>query len=104
MTARWRIGFDIGGTFTDFILLDTYALFLQVPEPLVPRRRRLEVPERIDRDGNVVTPLDLEAVQAAARQLVAAGAEAIAVCFLHAYRNSAHERAAGEAIRALFPD
>lgn len=184
---RYRIGFDIGGTFTDFILLDTvsqdirlhkclttpadpsiaaleglaqitadagitlgdigdivhgttlvtnalierngaklglittegfrdilemgteqrydiYDLFLQYPEPLVPRRRRLEVPERMDRDGNTVVAVDLEAVATAARQLAAEGVEAIAVCFLHAYRNPAHERAAGEAIRALLPD
>jgi 5-oxoprolinase (ATP-hydrolysing) len=185
--ASYRIGFDIGGTFTDFILLDTarseiqlhkclttpqdpsvgalqglgelldaagvrlsqvqeivhgttlvtnalierrgaklglittegfrdilemgteqrydiYDLFLQYPDPLVPRRRRLEVPERMDRDGNAVVPLDLEAVRQAARRLEADGVEAIAVCFLHAYRNPAHERAAGEAIRALYPE
>src|SRR5215468_10411334 len=83
---------------------DIYDLFLQFPEPLVPRRRRIEVSERMDRDGNPVVPLDLEAVRAAARQLVAAGVEAIAVCFLHAYRNPAHEREAGHAIRALFPE
>src|SRR3984893_4157478 len=189
MTApnRYRIGFDIGGTFTDFILLDTqrndirlhkclttpqdpsvgalegltellqaanltladigdvvhgttlvtnaliersgarlglittsgfrdilemgteqrydiYDLFLQYPDPLVPRRRRLEVPERMDRDGNTIVPLDLEAVRAAARRLQAEGGEAIAVCFLHAYRTPAHERVAGEAIRALHPE
>jgi len=187
MSARYRIGFDIGGTFTDFILLDQernkiqlhkclttphdpsvgalqgleelvsaagvplskvagivhgttlvtnalierrgaklglvttlgfrdilemgteqrydiFDLFLRFPDPLVPRRRRLEVPERMDRDGNAVTALDVEAVKKVARQLVAEGVEAIAVCFLHAYRNPAHERAAGEAIRALYPD
>ncbi len=187
IAGRYRIGFDIGGTFTDFILLDAtrkqiqlhkclttpgdpsigalqglgelvanaglslsdvseivhgttlvtnalierrgaelglittqgfrdileigteqrydiYDLFLKYPEPLAPRRRRLEVPERMDRDGNVVTPVDLEAVRAAAKQLKAGGVEAIAVCFLHSYRNPGHERAAGEAIRALFPE
>ena len=140
-SARYRIGFDIGGTFTDFILLDVarseirlhkclttpqdpslgvleglaellqaagltladiadvvhgttlvtnaliersgartglittrgfrdilemgteqrydiYDLFLQFPEPLVPRRHRMEVTERMDRDGNVLAPLD----------------------------------------------
>ncbi|HEY3847843.1 MAG TPA: hydantoinase/oxoprolinase family protein, partial [Acetobacteraceae bacterium] len=186
-TNRYRIGFDIGGTFTDFILLDTaraeirlhkclttprdpsigalagladlltaanlapaditdiihgttlvtnaliersgarlglittegfrdilemgteqrydiYDLFLQFPDPLVPRRHRLEVPERMDRDGNVVTKLDPTAVRAAAQRLVAEGAEAIAVAFLHAYRNPAHERQAAAIIRAAFPD
>jgi len=83
---------------------DIYDLFLQFPAPLVPRRHRLEVAERIDRDGNVVVPLDLAEVRAAARHLVAEGAEAIAICFLHAYRNSAHERAAADIIRAAHPD
>ena len=82
---------------------DIYDLFLKYPEPLVARRHRLEAPERMDRDGNVITPLDLDAVRDAARALVADGVEAIAVCFLHAYRNPAHERAAGEAIRAALP-
>ncbi|MFC0385857.1 hydantoinase B/oxoprolinase family protein [Muricoccus vinaceus] len=82
---------------------DIYDLFLQYPDPLVPRRRRLEVAERMDRDGHVVTPLDLAALRRAAARLVAEGAEAIAVCFLHAYRNPAHEKAAAAAIRADFP-
>src|SRR5580658_180231 len=187
MSTRYRIGFDIGGTFTDFILLDTerteirlhkclttpsdpsvgaleglhdivaaaglrlsdieeithgttlitnslierrgaklglittagfrdilemgteqrydiYDLFLKYPEPLVPRRRRLEVPERMDRDGNTVVPLDTGAVRDAARRLAADGVEAIAICFLHAYRNPAHEREAGEIVRAILPE
>ncbi|MBV8912556.1 MAG: hydantoinase/oxoprolinase family protein, partial [Acetobacteraceae bacterium] len=187
MAPRYRIGFDIGGTFTDFILLDEqrheirlhkclttpedpsigalegleriivdaglqfgdlgdivhgttlvtnalierkgaklglittagfrdilemgteqrydiYDLFLQYPEPLVPRRRRLEVPERMDRDGITVIALDLGAVRDAAAALAAEGVEAIAVCFLHAYRNPAHERAAAEAIRSVLPE
>jgi 5-oxoprolinase (ATP-hydrolysing) len=83
---------------------DIYDLFLRYPEPLVPRRRRLEVRERMDRDGNIVEPLDLEAVRRAAHRLKEQGAEAIAVCFLHSYRNPAHERAAGEAIRAQHRD
>ena len=184
--TRWRIGFDIGGTFTDFILYDgegrtvklhkrlttphdpseaallgieelvgmagirladvgemvhgttlvtnavierkgaklglittrgfrdvlemgteqrydIYDLFLQFPEPLVARRLRLEVPERVDRDGAVVEPLDREAVRAALRKLVAEGVEAVAVCFLHSYRNPEHERIVGEIARAEFP-
>src|SRR6185437_12845446 len=186
-SGRYRIGFDIGGTFTDFILLDTerseirlhkclttpqdpsvgaltgltellaaagimladvkdvvhgttlvtnaliertgarlglittrgfrdilemgteqrydiYDLFLRFPDPLVPRRRRLEVAERMDRDGNTIVPLDRDLVREAARSLAAEGVEAIAVCFLHAYRNPAHERAAADAVRTAFPD
>jgi 5-oxoprolinase (ATP-hydrolysing) len=189
MTAsvRYRIGFDIGGTFTDFILLDTerseirlhkclttpqdpsigaleglgelvsaagltlaeigdvvhgttlvtnalierrgaqlglittagfrdilemgteqrydiYDLFLQFPDPLVPRRLRLEARERMDRDGNVITALDPVEIRSIAQRLVADGVRAIAICFLHAYRNPAHEQAAAEVIRAAFPD
>ncbi len=185
-TNRWRIGFDIGGTFTDFILYDDvagqvtlhkrlttphdpseaalkgleeivemagiglaevgdivhgttlvtntvierngarlglittqgfrdilemgteqrydiYDLFLQFPEPFVPRARRLDVPERIDRDGDIVVPVDLDAVRKALRALVADGVQAVAVCFLHSYRNPAHEKAVGALIRAEFP-
>ena len=191
MATRYRIGFDIGGTFTDFILLDvdargyppaqmpdnprgpvgrrargpgcpgrqgagialsdvseivhgttlvTNALIERkrcqtgpdhhpgvsatsskwalssatisttcscniptplVPEPPPPRSRA----ERMDRDGNTVIPLDLAAVGDAARKPGGgSGVEAIAVCFLHAYRNPAHEQAAGAVIRALYPE
>src|SRR5712691_5427168 len=83
---------------------DIYDVFLQFPEPLVPRRRRLEIPERMDAQGRVVIPLDLAAVRAAARRLVDAGVEAIAVCFLHAYRNPDHERAVAALLRREFPE
>ncbi|WP_439579922.1 hydantoinase B/oxoprolinase family protein [Elioraea sp.] len=187
MRTRWRIGFDIGGTFTDFILADAvtgeirlhkclttpadpsvgalqglaevteaagitlgevgeilhgttlvtnaiierngarlglmttlgfrdllemgteqrydiYDLFLRYPEPLVARRHRLEVPERMDRDGNVVAPLNGTAVEAAARRLRHAGVEAVAIAFLHSYRNPAHEREAAAIVRRVAPD
>ena len=183
---RYRIGFDIGGTFTDFILLDTqrneirlhkclttpddpsvgalegltellqaarltlaeigdvvhgttlvtnaliertgarlglittrgfrdilemgteqrydiYDLFLRFPDPLVPRRHRLEVAERIDRDGNVLMLLDPDEVRATAQRLISEGIEAIAICFLHAYCNPTHEQQAAAIIRAAFP-
>ena len=184
---RWRVGFDIGGTFTDFVLLDRhdgrihlhkrltssddpsrsamlgleelmelasitlsdvhdivhgttlvtntviertgavvglmttqgfrdvievgretrydlYDLFIDAPPSLVPRHRRLEVPERIDVDGAVLLPLDEAAVLHTARRLVEEeGAEAIAISFLHAYRNPGHERRAAEIIREHWP-
>ncbi|MFN8927721.1 MAG: hydantoinase B/oxoprolinase family protein [Rhodospirillales bacterium] len=186
MVTRWRIGFDIGGTFTDFILhdavegtvrlhkrlttphdpseaaligleetvamagvgladvgeivhgttlvtnavierkgarlglvttqgfrdvlemgteqrYDIYDLFLDFPVPLVPRALRLEVPERLDRDGTVVTARDEDAVRSALRTLAASGVEAVAVCLLHSYRNPAHERRVGAIARAEFP-
>ncbi len=186
MTNRWRIGFDIGGTFTDFILYDShngfvqlhkrlttphdpseaaliglgelteqagitladvgdivhgttlvtnaiierkgaklglittqgfrdilemgteqrydiYDLFLTFPEPLVSRDLRLEIPERMDRDGQVVEILDIAAVQKATHTLAEAGCEAIAICFLNSYRNADHEQEAARIVRETCP-
>ena len=62
------------------------------PPPLVPRHLRLVVTERIDARGHVITPLDEEATREALRQLVAAGVESIAVCFINGYANPQHEQ------------
>ncbi|MFL5287127.1 MAG: hydantoinase/oxoprolinase N-terminal domain-containing protein, partial [Rhodopila sp.] len=83
---------------------DIYDLFLTYPEPLVPRRRRLEVTERIDRDGGIVTPLNEDEVRQAALRLKQAGADAMAICFLHAYREPAHERRAAAIVAETLPD
>ena len=83
---------------------DIYDLFLGFPEPLVPRDLRIEVAERMDRDGRVVTPLDEDAVRRALRRLLADGIEAVAVCFINAYRNPAHEQRVGRIIRDEFPE
>lgn len=82
---------------------DIYNLFYRKPEPLVPRNLRLEVTERMLADGTVYVPLDLEEVRAAAEELVRKGVTAIAVSFLHAYINPAHEEAAAAVIREHFP-
>jgi len=82
---------------------DIYDLFLGFPEPLVPRRHRLEIGERLDRTGRVVVPLDGDEVRNVVRQFVEEGIEAVAVCFLHAYANPAHEQAARELIEREFP-
>lgn len=185
--SRWRVGFDIGGTFTDFILYDgeksevtlhkalttphdpskaalegltellamrelafadisemvhgttlvtnavierkgarlglmttqgfrdilemgteqrydIYDLFVAFPNPLAPRNLRLEVIERIDARGEVITPLDPASVETAARSLKAAGCAAIAVSFLHSYANPVHERQAAAIVRKLYPE
>ncbi|MEO8545321.1 MAG: hydantoinase B/oxoprolinase family protein [Burkholderiaceae bacterium] len=185
-SRRWRIGFDIGGTFTDFILYDgaehqvtlhkrlttprdpseaallglqelvemrgvsmaevneiihgttlvtnaiierkgaplgllttegfrdilemgteqrydIYDLFVTYPDPMVSRDLRMEVPERVDALGQVVTPLDRAAVERAAHHLVAAGCEAVAICFMHAYANPRHEQEAAAILRKLYP-
>ena len=72
--------------------------------PLVPRELRLEVPERMDAEGEVVTPLDDAAVKTAVRELVAKGCEALVIHFLHSYINPAHERRALEIARGLWPN
>ena len=185
--ASWRIGFDIGGTFTDFILIDgttgslhlhkclttpedpsigalegmgdllrtaevdlaevghvvhgttlvtnaiierngarlgllttrgfrdilemgteqrydIHDLFLTFPAPLAARRDRREIGERVSRDGVVLEAIDLDAVRREVRDLIEDGVEALAVCFLHAYKNPVHERAVRDFVRAEFPD
>lgn len=82
---------------------DIYDLFLRFPEPLVPRRWRVEVRERVTRDGEVRRPLDTAAVAAQVAGLAASGIEAIAVCFLHAYKNPIHERMVKDVIERDFP-
>lgn len=81
-----------------------YDYTVRTPEPLVPRERRLEVPERVDAGGAVLLVLDEAAVLAAAETLAAQGVQAVAICFLHAYLNDAHERRAAEIVRARLPD
>jgi N-methylhydantoinase A len=72
--------------------------------PVIPRDLRLEVPERMDARGRVLTPLDEAAVRAAVTTLLARGCESLVIHFLHAYANPAHERQAGEIARALWPN
>jgi N-methylhydantoinase A len=72
--------------------------------PLIDRELRLEVPERMDADGKVLTPLDEGAVADAAKTLLAAGCEAVVIHFLHSYINPAHERRAAEIVRGLWPN
>ncbi len=82
---------------------DIYDLFLTYPAPLAPRRRRLEVAERIDRDGAVVLPLDGDGVRRAARALRDAGVEAVAIGFLNAHRNTVHEQEAASILAHELP-
>ena len=79
-------------------------LFVPRPQPLVPRRRVVEVEERLSQDGTVLKPLDRAEVERQAKGLIDQGAQNIAICFLHAYRHDRHERLAKEWIEARFPD
>ncbi|MBK1657271.1 hydantoinase/oxoprolinase family protein [Paracraurococcus ruber] len=80
-----------------------FDLAWRKPEPLVPRRWRLEVAERIAADGEVVVPLEEDAVRAAATRFLAERVEAVAICFLNSYANPAHEQRAAALLRAAAP-
>lgn len=75
----------------------------RAPEPLVPRRRRLGVTERIDSEGQVVTALDEDHVREAVQALVAQDVTSIAVCYLFSFLNPAHELRTREIIAEVAP-
>ncbi len=77
---------------------DRYNLRLPPPEQLVPRRLRLGVRERLRGDGRVETPLDPASLDQAIAVLKRERIEAVAVCYLHAWRDASHERATSEAV------
>lgn len=81
-----------------------YDLQFEKPRPLVPRRRCFGVPERLDASGAELVPLDEDALRQVASELRDEGVESIAVCFLHAYANPAHERRAGAILAEVFPE
>ncbi|MCB1387620.1 MAG: hydantoinase/oxoprolinase family protein [Rhodobacteraceae bacterium] len=74
------------------------------PLPLVERRLVREVRGRLNADGEEIEPLDVPAVEAAAKELIDAGVDGIVICFLHSFRNDAHEAAAAAAIRSRWQD
>ena len=78
-------------------------LFNRRPAPLIPRHLVYEIDERILADGRVDRPIDVEQAVEAACAAQEAGAVAVAICFIHSYRNGEHERRAGAAIRAKLP-
>jgi N-methylhydantoinase A len=81
-----------------------YDLTWRKPEVLVPRRRRMEVVERIDYRGDVLEALDDDSARFAIDALLAQGVDAIAVCLLNAYANPLHEQRLRELIVAAAPD
>jgi N-methylhydantoinase A len=100
-TAGFRDLIEIGRTKRNIP-----ALFVPTfvrPKPVVERRRRVEVVERLAADGSVLVPLDVASVERALDAAVASGAEAIAVCLLHAYLNPAHERAIADLAKGRCP-
>ena len=83
---------------------DQYDLNIVLPEPLVPRYLRLPIPERLDNEGNILLSLDTAAVRAVVPILQREGVESIAVGFLHAFVNPAHERHARDILTEALPD
>jgi N-methylhydantoinase A len=83
--------------------IEAFNLFFHRPKPLIPRELTFEVTERVNARGTVLTPLDEGELNALVHVLAQNEIEAVAVCFLHAYANPAHERRVGEMLRAAMP-
>ncbi len=83
---------------------DRYNLRQPPPVQLVPRNRRLGVRERIRADGRIDVALDLASLDRAIAHLKRDAVEAVAICYLHCWRDDAHERMTAEAVKAAMPD
>src|ERR1700704_2986084 len=83
---------------------DRYNLRMAAPEPLAPRAHRVGVRERIRADGRVDTPLNVRSLKRAIAQLKEQRVEAVAVCYLHSYRNPRHEEATRVALARDMPE
>ena len=99
-TAGFRDSIEIGRE----TRYDLYDLKLELPQPLVPRYLRFDIPQRTLSNGTSFHPLDVGRVQALARELSNRGIEAVAICFLHSFTNPDDERAARDAIHAVAPE
>jgi N-methylhydantoinase A len=100
-TAGFRDLIEIGRTKRNIP-----ALFIPTfvrPKPVVERKHRFEVTERLGPDGAVLIPLDQGSIERALDGALAADAEAVAVCLLHAYLNPAHERLVADAAKGRAP-
>jgi N-methylhydantoinase A len=82
---------------------DRYNLRLPPPIPLVPRALRIGVRERMRFDATVDIPLSRASLASGIRKLALAGVEALAVCYLHAYRDPTHEQATRRAVETRLP-
>src|SRR3990167_1850663 len=84
------------------IRVSMYNVFVPPYKPLVPRRYRMEVEERVLDSGEISTALNEDEVRAASAKLKEAGMESLAICFLHSYVNPQHERRAAEIAKTNF--
>jgi N-methylhydantoinase A len=83
---------------------EQYDVMIDRPRPLVPRYLRLPVRERLDRDGQVLIPLDESSVEAALAVLDEHAVESVAIGYLHAFVNPEHEQRTAELLRAARPE
>src|SRR5581483_2354736 len=83
---------------------DFFNLHYVKPPPFVPRRLRREVPGRLTQRGEERVPLDVAGLKAILADFKQEGVEAVAICLLHSYADSRHERAVLERVRELWPD
>src|SRR5579883_2116581 len=81
-----------------------FDFYFRKPPLLARPRETYEITERLDAAGQVLQPIALDEVRAAARRLRAQGVQSVAVCFLHAFRNPTHEQQAAAVLRAELPD
>jgi N-methylhydantoinase A len=82
---------------------EQYDVNIDLPPPLVPRRLRVPIRERIDAQGNVLVPLDEASMTRALNLIAAQNVEAVAIGFLHSFTNPEHERRVGEAVGRRLP-
>src|SRR5205823_6872797 len=101
ITKGYRAVQEIQGQARDGNLFD---YFFTRPAPIAPQSLTKEIPERSDYTGNVLVPLDREAVRQAARELKAAGVQSIAVCYLFSFMNPRHEAETRAIIHDECPD
>lgn len=83
---------------------EAYNLFFQKHVPLIDRDMRFDIRERMDASGRILIPLDEAQVLELATEAVKQGAKAIAILFLHSYRNPVHEQRAKQIVEQAFPD
>lgn len=108
-----KVAFLVTAGFRDLLAIgrqdrpNLYALHPTLPPPLVPRERCLEVPERLDYEGNVLQPLDMATLDAVIARIAELEVDSAAVCLLYSFVNPAHEQAVAarirEALGAAFP-
>ena len=83
---------------------DLFDLEIQMPQPLVPRHRRFEVTERVGPNGDILTKMDDDEVIFLAKKLAVSDIKAVAIVYLHSFKNSSHEQRTKEIIRCYAPN